>query len=178
MMEPAKVTIFTIGHSIRSFEQLIELLNTHGVDCLIDIRTVPKSRQNPQFDLATIEKELPRLEIEYRHMKSLGGLRHPKENSINTGWEDAGFRGFTDYMQTAEFSKALESLMVLAYDQQIAIMCAEANPYRCHRILVADALTVRGIEVRHITSLIAASRHRLTPFALINGDQITYPNIP
>jgi uncharacterized protein (DUF488 family) len=170
-------TIYAIGHSTRSLEDFVEILQAHGVTLLADIRTVPKSRHNPQFSLESLEQELPRHGIQYRHLKELGGLRKPREDSINTGWENASFRGYADYMQTPEFETALGNLIELAGEQRVAIMCAEGNPFRCHRSLVADALTVRGVTVLHISSRKSAKEHRLTPFAHVEGTRITYPHV-
>lgn len=167
--------IFTIGHSTRTIDKFIEILKGHRIEILIDIRTIPKSRRNPQFNQDSLSITLPETGIEYRHLKSLGGLRHADKNSINTGWKNPSFRGFADYMQTAEFAGALDELIDIARQKKTAIMCAEGNPYRCHRSLVADALSVRGIEVRHISSAKSAGEHRLTPFAMVDGVRLRYP---
>ncbi len=168
-------TIYAIGHSTRSLESFLEILQAHGVTLLADIRTVPKSRHNPQISRELLEQELPRHGVQYQHLKDLGGLRRPNKDSVNTGWENASFRGYADYMQTPEFRAALEKLVELAAHAHVAIMCAEGNPFRCHRSLVADALTVRGITVLHISSRKSAKPHRLTPFAKVQGTRITYP---
>lgn len=152
-------------------------MQAHGITLLADIRTVPKSRHNPQFSRESLENELPRVGIKYRHLNELGGLRHARQDSINTGWENASFRGYADYMQTREFEAALGSLMELAGQERVAIMCTEGNPFRCHRSLVADALTVRGVTVLHISSRKSAKEHRLTPFAHVEGRRITYPHV-
>ncbi len=170
-------TIYAIGHSTRSLEDFIEILQAHGITLLADIRTVPKSRHNPQFSQESLALELPRHGIHYRHIRELGGLRHPSKDSVNTGWENASFRGYADYMQTPEFQAALESLMELAQKERVAIMCAEGNPLRCHRSLVADALAVRGVTVLHISSRKSAKEHRLTPFAQVEETRITYPPV-
>jgi uncharacterized protein (DUF488 family) len=170
-------TIYAIGHSTRSLEDFIEILQAHGITLLADIRTVPKSRHNPQFSQESLAQELPRHGIQYRHIKELGGLRHASKDSVNTGWENASFRGYADYMQTQEFQVALTGLIELAHKDRVAIMCAEGNPFRCHRSLVADALTVRGVSVLHISSRKSAKEHRLTPFAHVEGTQITYPPV-
>ena len=167
--------IFAIGHSTRTLEQFTEILKAHGVTLLADIRTIPKSRHNPQFNAESLEVELPKAGIRYRHLKELGGLRHAAKDSINTGWENASFRGYADYMQTEEFARALADLIALSETERVAIMCAEGNPFRCHRSLVADALTVRGARVRHISSRKSAKEHVLTPFAHVEGTRITYP---
>jgi uncharacterized protein (DUF488 family) len=150
-------------------------LNHHGVKVLVDVRSVPASRRMPHFAKAALERSLPRHGIRYLHMPDLGGLRKPKPDSINTAWRNVGFRGYADYMQGDEFWAAIVRLESIARDESAAIMCAEAVPWRCHRSLVADALTVRGVEVRHITSLAAPTRHGLTPFAHVRDGRITYP---
>ncbi len=167
--------IFAIGHSTRPLDKFIEILSAHGVTLLVDIRTIPKSRHNPQFNAESLETELPKAGIQYRQLKELGGLRHASKDSINTGWQNASFRGYADYMQTAEFVHAIRDLMQMARGQHVAIMCAEGNPFRCHRSLVADALTVRGVRVWHISSRKSAREHTLTPFAQVEGTRITYP---
>jgi uncharacterized protein (DUF488 family) len=167
--------IFTIGHSTRSLEQLVELLRAQSVGVLVDIRTIPRSRKNPQFNREEMEKRLPLHDLRYEHWGLLGGLRRPHPHSGNLGWRNAGFRGYADYMQSAEFERALSSLVELARSGRVAVMCAEGNPYRCHRSLLADALTVCGITVRHISSAKSASPHRLTPFARVEGTRVSYP---
>lgn len=169
-------TIYTIGHSTRPIDEFIRILNLHGIAQLIDIRTVPKSRHNPHFAKEALSASLQAAGIRYRHLPGLGGLRRPRLDSINSGWRNTSFRGYADYMQTDEFRKNLEQLIALAADAPTAIMCAEAVPWRCHRSLVADALTARGIHVIDILSEAKAQPHAVTPFALIEGDRITYPS--
>jgi uncharacterized protein (DUF488 family) len=142
---------------------------------LVDVRTIPRSRHNPQFNRETLSKALRNRRLSYRHMKALGGLRHARPDSINTGWRNASFRGFADYMQTPSFKEALERLLRLAEQKPTAIMCAEAVPWRCHRSLIADALTARGYEVRDIMSVTSVRPHVLMPMAKIHGQQVTYP---
>jgi len=170
------LTIFTIGHSTRSIEDFIELLRSNGVTQLIDIRTIPKSRHNPQFDSDALAASLRAARIRYVHLKSLGGLRHAKADSVNLGWRNASFRGYADYMQTDEFAAALDRVIKLAEDRPTALMCAEAVPWRCHRSLVADAHTVRKIRVLEILSSAAPKEHTLTPFARVRGTRIAYPS--
>jgi uncharacterized protein (DUF488 family) len=167
--------ILTIGHSTRPIEDFNAMLKAHGVERLVDIRTVPRSRTNPQFNRDTLPKSLKSAGIDYSHLGALGGLRHAKPDSLNTGWRNTSFRGYADYMQTAEFSEAVEDLVEIARKQQIAIMCAEAVPWRCHRSLVADALSARGISVEHIMSTTRRQPHTLTSFAKIEGQRVTYP---
>ena len=171
-----KPLIFTIGHSTRPLEEFITLLQAHGVKQLVDVRTIPRSRYNPQFNRDTLPAALRSVRIGYRHMKGLGGLRHPRKDSPNAGWRNAGFRGFADYMQTDEFEENLRKLIVSAGKKQIAIMCAEAVPWRCHRSLISDALTVRRIPVEHITSRTRRQPHKLTPFANVESHCISYPS--
>ena len=167
--------IFTVGHSTRTLDELVKILRAHGVERLVDVRTIPRSRHNPQFNRETLSKALHNRGFSYRHMKSLGGLRHARPDSINTGWRNASFRGFADYMQTPPFNAALEKLLCLAVEKPTAIMCAEAVPWRCHRSLIADALTARGYAVRDIMSATTAKPHVLTAMARVHGGQVTYP---
>lgn len=171
----SRADIFTIGHSNRSIGDFIALLKSHGVKRLVDVRTIPKSRHNPQFNRDSLAISLRRAHIAYTHLAKLGGLRHARADSVNIGWNNASFRGFADYMQTPEFAAALARLEKLARTKHCAIMCAEAVPWRCHRSLIADALTVRGHAVRHIMTPALANSHKLTPFARVRGTQITYP---
>lgn len=168
------MTIKTIGHSNRSIEDFIDILKAHGIEELIDIRTVPRSRHNPQFNRDALPGSLGEAEIRYLAMPGLGGLRHARADSPNTAWRNASFRGYADYMQTAEFREGLHRLMELAQETQAAIMCAEAVPWRCHRSLIADALLVRGIPVWHIMSRISVQAHKLTSFARVRGTEILY----
>ena len=151
------------------------LLRAHGVRVLADVRTLPRSRHNPQFNRADLGKALRRAGFDYEHHPELGGLRHAKRDSINTAWRNSGFRGFADYMQTPEFTEAIERLAKEAERRPTALMCAEAVPWRCHRSLLADALTVRGFDVEEVQSLTRTSRHKLTPWAKVRGKNTTYP---
>jgi uncharacterized protein (DUF488 family) len=170
-----KISLFTVGHSTRSIEDFVALLKTHGVRRVLDIRTIPRSRHNPQFNREALAQSLRAAKIAYTHLKKLGGLRHAKPDSKNLGWHNASFRGFADYMQTEQFQKGLERAMKLAESKPCALMCAEAVPWRCHRSLVADALFARHVPVYHIVSASAAQPHKLTPFARVRGKKITYP---
>jgi len=169
------VSLFTIGHSTRAIEEFIELLRSNGVRQLIDIRTIPKSRRNPQFVADALAKSLHDAGIDYLHLKALGGLRHPRPDSPNLGWRNASFRGYADYMQTPEFEAAIKRAIEFAREKKTALMCAEAVPWRCHRSLVADALTVRGIEVKEIMGASPPKEHKLTSFASVHGSRILYP---
>jgi uncharacterized protein (DUF488 family) len=152
------------------------MLKAHGVEVLVDVRTIPRSRYNPQFNRETLPDPLGAAGIAYVHMPELGGLRHPRKDSRNTGWRNLSFRGYADYMQTSEFETHLAELLRLEGEKRVAIMCAESVPWRCHRSLIADALTARGVEVWHIMSVSKANRHTLTGFARVEGTKVTYPS--
>ncbi len=156
--------IYSIGHSTRSIEEFISLLNAHGIEQVIDIRTIPQSRHCPQFNQEALKRSVKQAGIGYRHLKGLGGLRHASKDSVNTGWVNASFRGYADYMQTASFKKALDQLEKAALKRRCAMMCAEGVPWRCHRSLVADAISLRKWKVFHIQSRKTAKRHKRTPF--------------
>ena len=172
---PAPLTVLTIGHSTRAIEEFISMLQAHGVQQLADVRTIPRSRRVPQFNQDALAAKLEAAGIRYVHLKALGGLRHPKKDSINLGWRNASFRGYADYMGTAEFRAALARLLELAQTKRTVIMCAEAVPWRCHRSLIADALLARGVTVEDIFSATRRSPHEMTPFARLAGTQLTYP---
>ena len=170
-----KPTIFTIGHSTRTLVEFIALLRAHGVRRILDIRSVPRSHHNPQFNRDSLGPALRAKGLAYKHLKALGGLRHAKADSKNTAWRNKSFRGFADYMQTREFAAGLAQAIKLAEAKPSALMCAEAVPWRCHRSLVADALLARGYVVRDILSSTRAQPHKLTPFARVRGTKVTYP---
>jgi len=165
----------TIGHSTHTLDEFIGLLQAHGATCVADVRTVPRSRHNPQFNKTSLPRLLKKAGLGYVHLPGLGGLRHAKSDSLNAGWRNASFRGYADYMQTPEFAQNLEELIQLAKQERIAVMCAEAVPWRCHRSLIADALLVRGIRTEDIMSPTRRQVHTLTPFAKVRGTAITYP---
>ena len=167
--------MFTVGHSTLPIGRFTALLATYGIERLADIRTVPRSRHNPQFNGDALAESLREAGIEYVPMQALGGLRRPAKDSINGGWRNTNFRGYADYMQTDAFEDALDTLVGLSREERVAIMCAEAVPWRCHRSLVADALAARGIPVVEILSDSNARLHKLTPFAHVSGRTITYP---
>jgi uncharacterized protein (DUF488 family) len=169
--------MFTIGHSTRPIDEFLRLLTAHNVDLLIDVRTIPRSRHNPQFEQLQLSTSLEGAGIAYLHMPELGGLRRPRADSINTAWRNASFRGYADYMQTPEFQAAIDRLIDLGSRQSLAIMCAEAVPWRCHRSLVADALVARGLEVRELVSGKSARPHRLTGWARVRDGRVTYPGV-
>jgi uncharacterized protein (DUF488 family) len=168
-------TILTIGHSTHTLEEFVAMLKAHGVAQLVDVRTIPKSRRVPQFNSESLAETLPASGIAYVHMKSLGGLRHARKDSINTGWRNASFRGYADYMATKDFQQGTDKLLELARAKRTALMCAEAVPWRCHRSLIGDALLIRGVRVEDIMSTTSTREHQLTPFAKISGLEITYP---
>ena len=167
--------VFTLGHSTLPIERFMGVLQIYGIEQLVDIRTITRSRHNPQFNNSTLAESLSTQHLEYAHIQALGGLRRARKDSPNTGWRNASFRGYADYMQTEEFQDALEGLIHLSRRKRVAIMCAEAVPWRCHRSLVADALWVRGIPVVEILSESGYRMHTLTPFAHVEGMRITYP---
>jgi uncharacterized protein (DUF488 family) len=168
-------TIFTVGHSTLPIGKFLALLAAYGLEQLCDVRTVPRSRRNPQFNADALGASLASSGISYVPMRELGGLRKPRPDSPNAGWRNESFRGYADYMQTEEFGTGLERLIDLASERRTVIMCAEAVPWRCHRSLVADALAVRGIAVIEILSETSYREHALTPFARITGTAVTYP---
>jgi len=170
--------IFTVGHSTRSIEEFVELLRAHGVKEIADIRSIPRSRHNPQFNADVLEDSLKENHMSYKHIKELGGLRHTRKDSLNLGWRNTSFRGFADYMATPEFSEGLETLIEIAKARVTAIMCAEVVPWRCHRSLIGDALTKRGWIVRDIMTRTVAARHLLTPFLKTRKGQLIYPEEP
>lgn len=169
-------TLWTIGHSTRPTADFLKLLQSHGIEHLVDVRTIPRSRHNPQFNTESLVHSLARVGISYRQVVGLGGLRKAKKGSANVGWLNASFRGYADYMQTEQFWTALEDLIASSNDKNKAIMCAEAVPWRCHRSLIADALVSRSCEVRHIMTEIKADLHQLTSFAKLDHGMIQYPD--
>jgi len=169
------VIVLTIGHSTRELDAFLRLLQVHRVTRLVDVRTIPRSRHNPQFNMDTLPAALRSVGIGYQHMAGLGGLRHSRLDSANKAWRNLSFRGFADYMQTPEFEENLELLIELARQERVAIMCAEAVPWRCHRSLIADALAARGLNVEHIMTPTCCEKHTLRPWAIVNGKRITYP---
>ena len=167
--------IWTIGHSTRPIENFLALLLAHGIRQLVDVRTIPRSRHNPQFDTESLRKSLKEAGLVYTHARELGGLRKPTKDSPNLGWKNASFRGYADYMQTPAFWSALDELMATGRERPTAVMCAEAVPWRCHRSMIADALLTRGWTVRHIMTADRAGEHQLTSFAKIEGPRLFYP---
>ncbi len=167
--------VFTIGHSNRTLEEFIGLLWSNEVAAVIDVRTIPRSRHNPQFNLDVLPGSLAAAGIDYAHRPGLGGLRHARADSPNVGWHNASFRGYADYMQSAEFAGNVDEVVTLGRIRQCALMCAEAVPWRCHRSLIADALLVRGVRVEDIIGPHGRKPHALTSFAHVEGLRVTYP---
>lgn len=172
---PTHPMLWTIGHSTRSSDAFLATLRAWRIEQLADVRTIPRSRHNPQFNTETLTADMTRAGMTYVRMPGLGGLRKPRKDSLNKGWRNAGFRGYADYMQTDQFATALELLMTEAARRRTAIMCAEAVPWRCHRLLIADALLARGWTVRHLLSEVNLQPHTLTPFARLESGRVTYP---
>ena len=167
--------VFTVGHSTLPAERFVAVLRAYGIERIADVRTVPRSRHNPQFGEAALAETLRAAGIAYVRLPALGGLRRARRDSANTGWRNAGFRGYADYMQTSDFACGLEALIDAAAQEPIALMCAEAVPWRCHRSLIADSLTARGYPVEHIMTATKSNRHSMTSFARVEGTSITYP---
>jgi uncharacterized protein (DUF488 family) len=167
--------IYTIGHSTRTLQDLVRLLEHFEIQLLLDVRTVPRSRHVPHFNSEVLARAIETEGMEYHSFKQLGGLRKPLPNSPNAGWRNASFRGFADYMQSEAFWSAIAEVIHCAAETRVALMCAEAVPWRCHRSLIADALVVGDREVRHIISAKELRVHQLTPFASVQGKRITYP---
>ena len=168
--------VLTIGHSNRSLEDFLQLLRTHRVTLIVDVRKMPGSRKNPQFNHDALAQSLHGAGIDYVHIPGLGGLRRRTPDSPNTGWRNASFQAYADYMLTDEFKKSLEELLQRAQDERAALLCAEAVPWRCHRSLIADALVVRGIPVEDIFTAARTQSHVLHSFAHVDGTRITYPS--
>lgn len=167
--------IFTVGHSTLSIADFVALLQTYRIALLADVRTIPKSRHNPQFNADALAASLTEVQIGYEPMPALGGLRHSRPGSPNAAWRNKSFRGYADYMQTGEFVAAVDRLAAIGRERRTAIMCAEAVPWRCHRSLIADALEVRGVACVEILSPTSWRMHGMTPFAHVDGLSITYP---
>jgi uncharacterized protein (DUF488 family) len=170
--------VWTIGHSTRSLEALLELLRAHGVTAVADVRRFPRSRRHPQFDTTALARDLPASGVGYVHRPGLGGFRRPRRDSPNTGLRNGGFRGYADHMATEAFTAELDTLVAAAATVPTAIMCAEAVPWRCHRSLIADALAARGVPVRDIVGRTPAEPHRLTGGARVDGGRVRYPGEP
>ena len=172
-----KPIIYTIGHSTHPIGEFVELLRTCNIQMVVDVRTIPRSRYNPQFNEQDLKQSLKQNKIQYKHIKNLGGLRGTTKDSINCGWHNRSFRGFADYMGTSEFENGLEELINVAKVKTTTIMCAEAVPWRCHRSLIGDALIKKGWLVRDIMSRTSVKRHLLTKFLKMKKGKIVYPEI-
>jgi uncharacterized protein (DUF488 family) len=168
--------IYTIGHSTHPLDVFIAMLLANEITHLLDVRTIPRSRRNPQFNQETLASALRASNIDYRHLPGLGGLRHARKDSINGGWRNASFRGYADYMQTPDFASNIKVVLAMAVSGPCALMCAEAVPWRCHRSLIADALVLRGLRVEHIMSIRERKTHVMTPWARTDGLDILYPS--
>jgi uncharacterized protein (DUF488 family) len=175
---PPPQLVLTVGHSNRLLEEFLELLRAHGTTLVADVRKMPGSRRNPQFGCDTLPKSLRQAGIGYVHLPGLGGLRRRRPDSPNGGWKNASFRGYADYMLTPEFERSLEELLERASWERVALMCAEAVPWRCHRSLIADALVARGVAVEHVFNASRTQSHSLRPWARVDGSRITYPPPP
>jgi uncharacterized protein (DUF488 family) len=168
-------TIFTLGHSTHSMDEFLAILAAFNIELVADVRTIPRSRHNPQFNRDDLKNGLEIHGLGYLHLEGLGGLRHSRANSLNLAWKNSSFRGYADYMQTPEFVKSLEQLIALAREKTTVIMCAEAVPWRCHRSLIGDALLVRAFTVRDILNAKTSRPHQMTPWAKVEGHTLTYP---
>lgn len=172
---PEVPLICTIGHSTRSLEEFVALLRANAVVHVLDVRTVPRSRHNPQYNRDALPLSLQEFDIAYTHLPGLGGLRHARPDSINMAWRNLSFRGYADYMQSAEFAEQVEHVAALARRERCTLMCAEAVPWRCHRSLIGDALLVRQVQVEDIIGPKERKPHRLTPWARVDGLTVSYP---
>ena len=170
-------TIYTIGHSTRPIEEFLAILDAFHIETVVDVRTIAKSRHNPQYSEEALRASLTEHGLEYKRLEALGGLRHGAATSVNMAWRNASFRAYADYMQTAEFAAGMEELLAIARESRTVIMCAEAVPWRCHRSLIGDALLVRGWQVEDIMSEKQSRPHVLTPWAKVDGETITYPAV-
>jgi len=175
MTPKIKRKIFTIGHSNLSFEDFLKLLKANSIECVVDVRSLPNSRHNPQFSQKTLEESLGKNNTKYIHIKKLGGRKKTKDNSSNMGWENISFRGYADYMSTPEFEEGLNELQEIAGSKLTAIMCAEAKIWQCHRMLISDALMVQKWKVYHIKSAGKPLLHKITPFLRVRRGKIIYP---
>ncbi len=168
--------LYTVGHSTRTLDEFVATLKAYNIDFLVHIRSVPRSLHTPQFNHETLADMLPKEGIDYRHVELLGGLRYAKKDSPNQGWHNKSFRGYADYMQTDDFRKGIDELMDITKKHTAAIMCAEVLPWRCHRSMVGDAMIVRGYQVIDIFDENKAVDEKLTSFAQVSGETITYPD--
>jgi len=168
------ITVWTVGHSTRSGEEFAQILLAHGIQVLVDVRSFPGSRRYPQFNRAALAESLQQVGIEYRHEPRLGGRRTPRKDSHNTAWKNASFRAYADHMESEEFRKGVEDLLELASNARVAVMCAEALWWRCHRSLIADYLKAKGMEVVHILDVNKTESHPFTSVARIVDGELSY----
>lgn len=169
------MTVYTIGHSTRSIDDFINILDNYHIDILIDVRSIPFSKHNPQYNKHSLEVSLRKNDIEYVHMDVLGGFRNPTANSINSAWKNKRFRGYADHMQTKEFKSGIKKVIKLAKNNNIVLMCSEAMPWRCHRSLISDALIMYGVDSYDIYNLTTIKKHKMTEFATIQDGDVIYP---
>jgi len=172
--------IWTVGHSTRSIDEFVQLLHANEITGLADVRTIPRSRRHPHFSGEALDAYLKSEGIQYQHLPSLGGLRKPRPDSSNGAWKNSAFRGYADHMQSPEFALAIDELLLFGRDRRVSVMCAEAVWWQCHRMLIADALVARDVDVQHIMSQRGESRlqsHRLTPFARVDSPRVSYPGL-
>ncbi len=177
MLIPADITIWTIGHSTREWEEFLGLLRENGIKCVVDVRHFPSSARVPWANRDVLAANLEKADVAYEHLVGLGGYRKPRPDSKNTGWRNGGFRGYADHMETPEFAEALDRLLARAREGRTAILCAEAVPWRCHRGLLSDTLLARGVRVVHILAQGQTQDHKLTPFAKVHSGRVTYPAV-
>lgn len=170
-----KPIIYTVGHSNHSIEKFIDMLQAHNIEEIVDVRSIPKSRHNPQFSQDNLKVSLEKVDINYKHLKQLGGLRRTVKESLNLAWHNTSFRGYADYMSSEEFEEGLETLVNIARSKTVAVMCAEAVPWRCHRSLISDALIKKKWLVLDIFSSTSVKEHRLTSFLKVKKGKIIYP---
>jgi uncharacterized protein (DUF488 family) len=175
LVERQNLSIYTVGYSTRSIEEFVEILKTYNITILIDIRAVPQSRHNPQFNKEKLLNALKTCGIKYLHLPEIGGLRHPKKDSINLALETSGFRGYADFMQTKDFTENLLKLVALAKENCLTLMCAEALPWSCHRTLISDVLVIRHVQVLHIINKDNVIEHKLHELAHVEGTKVSYP---
>ena len=171
------ISIWTIGHSTRSAKEFSEILREHRIEALVDVRSFPGSRRYPHVNKGQLSETLPNVGIEYRHMPELGGRRRPRAGSKNIAWQNEGFRGYADYMETADFQKGIEALLELGRNKRTSVMCAEALWWRCHRSLIADYLKAGAVEVIHILSAGKTQPHPYTSAARIIDGHLSYEGL-
>ena len=168
------MVVYTLGHSTLPLEDFLALLRAHGIAAIADVRRFPASRRHPHFSREALAAALARAGVAYTWLHGLGGRRAGQAGSPHVAWRNPSFRAYADHMETAEFADGLSRLLALGSAGAIAVMCAEAVPWRCHRQLIADALLARGIEVRHVLSTVPPEAHRLTAFARLEGERVVY----